>query len=126
MSAVLAGGIVPPYATALATLFFKSKFTKLERAAGLSNLAIGLAGITEAAIPFAASDPLRVIPGCVVGAAIAGGLSMAFSCSVMAPFGGFFILPLNSSPLGFLAAMAIGSVAAALIIGLSKKKVAAE
>lgn len=126
MSAVLAGGIIPPYVTAFASQIFKSKFTKVERATGMSNFVIGLAGITEAAIPFAATDPMRVIPCCVAGSVVAGALSMALGCSVMAPFGGLFILPLNTNPLGFIIAMASGVAVGTILLGLTKKKVVEE
>lgn len=92
-AAVMIGGMVPPIAIALATLFFKNKFTAEQRKAGLTNFIMGLSFITEGAIPFAASDPLRVIPACVVGSAVAGALSMAFGCTLMAPHGGIFVVP---------------------------------
>lgn len=92
-AAVMIGGMVPPIAIALATLFFKNKFTAEQRKAGLTNFIMGLSFITEGAIPFAASDPLRVIPACVVGSAVAGALSMAFGCTLMAPYGGIFVVP---------------------------------
>lgn len=123
MSAVLAGGIVPPYVTALASTLFKSKFTTAERASGLTNYVVGLAGITESAIPFLVGDPLRVILSCVVGSGIAGGLSVYFGCSVMAPFGGIFILPLNANPLGFVISILTGILVGTLILGFSKKPV---
>ena len=111
MAAVLAGGIVPPYVTALAsTTVFRNKFTKEQRQAGLTNYIIGLAGITEAAIPFWAADTLRVMVSCMIGSGIAGGLSMAFGCSVMAPFGGVFILPLNSNIPGYVISILAGTV----------------
>lgn len=92
-AAVMIGGMVPPIAIALATLFFKNKFTAEQRKAGPTNFIMGLSFITEGAIPFAASDPLRVIPACVVGSAVAGALSMAFGCTLMAPYGGIFVVP---------------------------------
>ena len=92
-AAVMIGGMVPPIAIALATLFFKNKFTAEQRKAGPTNFIMGLSFITEGAIPFAASDPLRVIPACVVGSAVAGALSMAFGCTLMAPHGGIFVVP---------------------------------
>ncbi len=121
MAAVLAGGIVPPYVTALATTIFPNKFTAEQRRNGLTNYVIGLAGITEAAIPFWAADPVPVITSCVIGSGIAGALSMFFGCSVMAPFGGLFILPLNSNILGWLAAVGIGVVVGTFIYGFMKK-----
>lgn len=123
MSAVLAGGIVPPFVTALSSTIFKKKFTKEQRTAGFTNYIIGLAGITEAAIPFLVSDPIRVILSCVVGSGIAGGLSMALGCSVMAPFGGIFILPLNANPLGFLVATCVGIAVGTILLGFSKKTI---
>ena len=123
MSSVLAGGIVPPFVTALASTIFRKKFTKELRATGMTNYIIGLAGITEAAIPFMASDTVRVILSCVIGSGIAGALSMAWGCSVMAPFGGIFILPLNSNPLGFVAAAGIGIIVGTFILGFSRKTI---
>lgn len=120
MSAVLAGGIIPPYVTALATTIFKNKFTAAERSRGITNYLVGLAGITETGLPFLVSDPLRVMVACIPASAIAGGLSIYFHCSVMAPFGGIFILPLNSHPLGFLIAMISGIIVGTLILGLLK------
>lgn len=92
-AAVMIGGMVPPIAIALATLFFKNKFTAEQRKAGPTNFIMGLSFITEGAIPFAASDPLCVIPACVVGSAVAGALSMAFGCTLMAPYGEIFLVP---------------------------------
>lgn len=123
MSAVLAGGIIPPYVTAFATTFFKNKFTREERERGLTNYIVGLAGITETGIPFLVADPIRTMIACVAGSVVAGGLSIYFGCSVMAPFGGIFILPLNSNPIGFLIAIIIGTIIGTLILGFSKKKV---
>lgn len=125
MSAVLAGALIPPYVTGLSTLIFKNKFTKEERGQGITNLIMGLAGISEGGIPFLLKDPLRVGASCLVGSAIAGGGSVISGCSVMAPFGGFFILPLNSNPLGFVVSVALGVTAGVLILGFSKKKVPA-
>lgn len=123
MAAVLAGGIVPPYVTAFASTIFKNKFTEKERQAGMANYIIGLAGITEAAIPFLANDPLRVIPSCVIGAGLAGALSMYFSCSVMAPFGGVFIFPLNSNLTGYIFSIALGIIVGTLLLSFSKRKI---
>ena len=122
MAAVLAGGIVPPYVTALATTIFKNKFTKEQRQTGLTNYIIGLAGITEAAIPFWAADTVRVMISCMIGAGLAGALSMAFECSVMAPFGGVFILPLNSNIPGYVISILAGIITGTLIYGFIKKK----
>ena len=120
MAAVMIGGMVPPIAIALATIFFKNKFTAEERKAGPTNFIMGLSFITEGAIPFAASDPLHVLPACVVGSAVAGGLSMAFGCTLMAPHGGIFVVPTIGNPLMYLVALVIGSFIAC---GLLKKKV---
>jgi len=123
MAAVMIGGMVPPLAIALATIFFKNKFTAEERKAGPTNFIMGLSFITEGAIPFAASDPLHVIPACAVGSAVAGGLSMAFGCTLMAPHGGIFVVPTIGNPLMYLVALVIGSFIACGLLGLLKKKV---
>lgn len=123
MAAVMIGGMVPPIAIALATLFFKDKFTAEQRKAGPTNFIMGLSFITEGAIPFAASDPLRVIPACVVGSAVAGALSMAFGCTLMAPHGGIFVVPTIGNPVMYLIALLIGSVISCVLLGLLKKKV---
>lgn len=123
MAAVMIGGMVPPIAIALATIFFKNKFTAEERKAGPTNFIMGLSFITEGAIPFAASDPLHVLPACVVGSAVAGGLSMAFGCTLMAPHGGIFVVPTIGNPLMYLVAIVIGSFIACGLLGLLKKKV---
>ncbi len=123
MAAVMIGGMVPPCAIALATLLFKNKFTKAERESGPTNFIMGLAFITEGAIPFAASDPLRVIPSCIIGSAAAGALSMAFGCTLMAPHGGIFVFPVVEHALMYLVALAVGTVISALLLGVLKKKV---
>ena len=123
MAAVMIGGMVPPIAIALATIFFKNKFTAEERKAGPTNFIMGLSFITEGAIPFAASDPLHVLPACVVGSAVAGGLSMAFGCTLMAPHGGIFVVPTIGNLLMYLVALVIGSFIACGLLGLLKKKV---
>ena len=123
MAAVMAGGMVPPIAIALCTTFFKKKFTKKERQSGVVNYVMGLSFITEGAIPFAAQDPLRVIPSCLIGSAIAGGLSMAFGCTLRAPHGGLFVLPTIGNPVMYLAAVVIGAVVGCLILGILKKNV---
>lgn len=123
MAAVMIGGMVPPCAIALATLLFKNKFTKQERESGPVNFIMGLAFITEGAIPFAASDPLHVLPSCIAGSALAGALSMAFGCTLMAPHGGIFVFPVVTNPLMYLAALVIGTVVGALLLGVLKKKV---
>lgn len=123
MAAVMIGGMVPPLAIALATIFFKNKFTAEERKAGPTNFIMGLSFITEGAIPFAASDPLHVLPACAVGSAVAGGLSMAFGCTLRAPHGGIFVVPTIGNPLMYLVALVIGSFIACGLLGLLKKKV---
>ncbi|SFA83201.1 PTS fructose transporter subunit IIABC [Clostridium frigidicarnis] len=123
MAAVMIGGMVPPLAIALCTTFFKNRFTKRERQSGLTNYIMGLSFITEGAIPFAAADPLRVIPACVVGSAVAGALSMAFGCALRAPHGGIFVLPVITNPLGYFGALVIGSLVGMIVLGLLKKKV---
>lgn len=123
MAAVMAGGMVPPIAIALCTTFFKKKFTEKERQSGVVNYVMGLSFITEGAIPFAAQDPLRVIPSCLIGSAIAGGLSMAFGCTLRAPHGGLFVLPTIGNPVMYLAAVVIGSVVGCVILGILKKNV---
>ena len=124
MAAVMIGGMVPPCAIALASLLFKDKFTKTERESAPTNSIMGLAFITEGAIPFAASDPLHVIPACVIGSGLAGALSMAFNCTLMAPHGGIFVFPVVGNPLMYLAALAVGTVVGALMLGVLKKKIA--
>ena len=123
MAAVMAGGMVPPLAIALASTFFKNKFTKRERQSALTNYIMGLSFITEGAIPFAAADPLRVIPSCVIGSATAGALTMLFNCELRAPHGGIFVLPVIGNPLGFLGAVVIGSLVGMIMLALLKKKV---
>lgn len=124
MAAVMIGGMTPPCAIALATMLFKKKFTKEEREAGPTNFIMGLAFITEGAIPFAASDPLHVLPSCIIGSALAGALSMAFHCTLMAPHGGIFVFPVVGNALMYLVALAAGTVVSALLLGVLKKKVA--
>ena len=123
MAAVMAGGMVPPIAIALCTTFFKKKFTEKERQSGLVNYIMGLSFISEGAIPFAAGDPLRVIPSCVAGSAVAGGLSMFLGCSLRAPHGGIFVLPTIGNPLGYLAAVLIGSAVGCIILAALKKNI---
>lgn len=123
MAAVMVGGMTPPCAIALATLLFKNKFTKEQREAGPTNFIMGLGFITEGAIPFAASDPLHVLPACIVGSAVAGALSMAFNCTLMAPHGGIFVFPVVGNPLQYLFALVIGTVISTLLLGVLKKKV---
>ncbi len=123
MAAVMIGGMTPPCAIALATLLFKNKFTKEERESGPTNFIMGLAFITEGAIPFAAADPARVLPSCIVGSAAAGALSMAFGCTLMAPHGGIFVVPVMENALMYLVALVAGTVISAALLGLLKKKV---
>lgn len=122
-AAVMAGGMVPPLGIALATTFFKNKFTKDERDAGKTCYIMGLSFITEGAIPFAAADPVRVIPASAIGAAIAGGLSMFFKVQLPAPHGGIFVFPVVTNPMMYLLSIVIGSVVTALILGFIKKPV---
>lgn len=126
MAAVMVGGMVPPIAIALATTFFQNKFTAEERKNGPVNYIMGLSFITEGAIPYAAADPVRVIPSCMAGAAVAGGLSMAFGCTLRAPHGGIFVFPVVGNPIPYLAALLIGSIVGMLLLGLLKKKPAME
>lgn len=123
MAAVMIGGMVPPCAIALSTLLFRNKFTKEERESGPTNFIMGLAFITEGAIPFAASDPLRVLPSCIIGSGLAGALSMLFGCTLMAPHGGIFVFPVVENPIMYFASLVVGTVAAAVILGLLKKSV---
>ena len=125
MAAVMAGGMVPPLAIALATTFFKNRFTESQRKAGLTNYVMGLSFITEGAIPFAAADPVRVIPSMVVGSALAGALTMVFDCTLRAPHGGIFVVPTIGNPLMYLLSIAVGAVVSALILVVLKKKVEA-
>ena len=122
MAAVMIGGMVPPCAIALATLLFKNKFTKQERESGPVNFIMGLAFITEGAIPYAASDPLHVLPSCIIGSAVSGALSMAFGCTLMAPHGGIFVFPVVENPLMYLISLVAGTVIGALLLGVLKKK----
>ncbi|WP_339285514.1 fructose-specific PTS transporter subunit EIIC [Oceanobacillus sp. FSL K6-3682] len=123
MAAVMVGGMVPPLAIALATTFFKNKFTEDERKSGTANYIMGLSFVTEGAIPFAAADPLRVITSSVIGAAIAGGLTQLFHSTIPAPHGGIFVVPLGDAPIFFLLSLIIGAVISGLILGLWKKPV---
>ncbi len=123
MAAVMIGGMTPPCAIALATLFFKKKFTKEERESGPTNFIMGLAFITEGAIPFAASDPLHVLPACVIGSGAAGALSMLFNCTLMAPHGGIFVFPVVGNPLLYVVALAAGTLISTVLLGVLKKNV---
>ena len=122
MAAVMIGGMVPPIAIALSTTFFKSRWTEEERKSGPVNYIMGLSFITEGAIPYAAADPLRVIPSCMIGAGVAGGLSMAFNCTLMAPHGGIFVFAVVGNWPMYLLALAVGSVVSMLLLTLLKKK----
>lgn len=124
MAAVMIGGMVPPCAIALATLLFKNKFTKEERESGPVNFIMGMAFITEGAIPYAAADPLHVLPSCIIGSGVAGALSMAFGCTLMAPHGGIFVVPVMGNALMYLLALVIGTVVTASMLGVLKKKIA--
>ena len=124
MAAVMIGGMTPPCAIALATILFKDKFTKEERESGPTNFIMGLAFITEGAIPYAAADPLHVLPSCIVGSAIAGGISMFFGCTLMAPHGGIFVFPVVGNALMYLVALVVGTAVSTVLLGLLKKKVA--
>lgn len=123
MAAVMAGGMVPPLAIALATVFFKNRFTENERKSGITNFVMGLSFITEGAIPFASSDPLRVIPSCVIGSATAGALSMLFNCTLRAPHGGIFVVGVVGNPLQYLIAIIVGSIVGMFVLGLLKKPI---
>ncbi|MBF0700772.1 PTS sugar transporter subunit IIA [Lactobacillus murinus] len=122
MAAVMVGGMIPPFATAIATAFFPNKFPEQERRAGISNWVLGFSFITEGAIPFATADPGRVIPSCVLGSAIGGALVGLWHVSVPAPHGGFWVTPLATNPLGYIAAVAIGSIIAGVVLGFWKKE----
>ena len=124
MAAVMIGGMVPPCAIALASILFKNKFTKDERKSAPVNFIMGLAFITEGAIPYAAADPLHVLPSCIIGAAVAGALSMAFGCTLMAPHGGIFVFPVVGNAVMYLVALVVGTVVGAVLLGLLKKKAA--
>ena len=123
MAAVMVGGMVAPCAIALATLLFKNKFTVEERKSGPTNFVMGLSFITEGAIPFAASDPLHVLPSCIVGSALAGALSMAFNCTLMAPHGGIFVFPVVGNPIMYVVALVAGTIVGAILLGIFKKTV---
>ncbi|WP_300363870.1 fructose-specific PTS transporter subunit EIIC, partial [Fusobacterium sp.] len=122
-AAVMAGGMVPPLGIALATTIYKNRFTKDEREAGKTCYIMGASFITEGAIPFAAADPMRVIPACVIGSGLAGGLSMLFKVQLPAPHGGLFVLPVMTNPMMYLVAVIAGSVVTAILIGILKKPI---
>ena len=122
MAAVMVGGMVPPCAIALATLLFKDRFTKEERESGPTNFIMGLAFITEGAIPFAAADPLHVLPACIIGSGLAGAMSMAFGCTLMAPHGGIFVVPVMGNAVQYVIALVVGTVVSAVLLGVLKRK----
>ncbi|WP_242227427.1 PTS fructose transporter subunit IIABC [Bacillus cereus group sp. BfR-BA-01315] len=122
-SAVMAGGMVPPLAIALATTLFKAKFTEAERKSGFTNYIMGTSFITEGAIPFAAADPIRVIVSCVVGSSLAGALSMLFGITLPAPHGGIFVILLVNKPVLYILSILIGSIVSAFMLGIWKKKI---
>lgn len=121
MAAVMMGGMIPPCAIALATILFKNKFTESEKKAGPTNFIMGLAFISEGAIPFAAADPLRVLPSLIIGSAVGGALSMMFDCTLMAPHGGIFVFPVVGNPLFYLLSLIIGTIVGAVLLGVLKK-----
>ena len=118
----MAGGMVPPLAIALCTTFFKNRFTESERKSGVVNYIMGLSFITEGAIPFAAGDPIHILPPCIVGSAVAGALSMAFKCTLMAPHGGIFVVPVMGNKFMYLLALVIGTAVSTVLLGILKKK----
>ena len=124
MAAVMIGGMVPPCAIALATLLFKDRFTKEERESGPTNFIMGLAFITEGAIPYAAADPLHVIPACIIGSGAAGAVSMFFKCTLMAPHGGIFVFPVVGNAIYYVIALVAGTIISTICLGLFKKKAA--
>ncbi|HHZ06485.1 MAG TPA: PTS transporter subunit EIIA [Clostridiales bacterium] len=126
MAAVMIGGMVPPIAIALCATFFKKKFSSDERQSAMVNYIMGLCFITEGAIPFAAADPLRVIPSCIAGSAVAGGISMAFNCGLMAPHGGVFVFPVVTNVLWYVVALLVGSIISMLLLAMLKKNKATE
>ena len=121
MAAVMAGGMVPPLAIALCTTFFKNRFSESERKSGIVNYVMGLSFITEGAIPFAAGDPIHILPPCIIGSAAAGALSMAFKCGLPAPHGGLFVIGVVTNPLMYLVAVAVGAVIGMLIMSVTRK-----
>ncbi len=123
MAAVMIGGMVPPIAIALASLIFKNKFTEAQRKSAPANIIMGLSFITEGAIPFAAQDPARVLPSCIIGSGVAGALSMLFNCTLMAPHGGIFVVPVIGNPLMYLLALAVGTAISTVLLGVLKKNI---
>ena len=123
MASVMIGGMTPPCAIALATMLFKNKFTREEREAGPTNFIMGLAFITEGAIPYAASDPIHVLPACIAGSAAAGAMSMLFGCTLMAPHGGIFVFPVVGNSLMYLVSLLAGTAVSTVLLGVLKKEV---
>ncbi|WP_300409215.1 fructose-specific PTS transporter subunit EIIC [Lagierella sp.] len=123
MAAVMIGGMVPPIAIALSSLIFRNKYTDTDRKSAPANIIMGLSFITEGAIPFAAADPARVLPSCIIGSGVAGALSMLFKCTLMAPHGGIFVVPVIGNPLMYLVALAVGTAVSTILLGLLKKRV---
>lgn len=123
MAAVMIGGMVPPIAIALASLIFKNKFTETQRKSAPANIIMGLSFITEGAIPFAAQDPARVLPSCIIGSGVAGALSMLFNCTLMAPHGGIFVVPVIGNPLMYLLALIVGTAISTILLGVLKKNI---
>jgi PTS system fructose-specific IIC component len=117
------GGMVPPCAIALSTILFKKKFTEEERKSSPANFIMGLSFITEGAIPFAASDPIHVLPACIIGSAAAGGLSAFLNCTLMAPHGGIFVFPVVGNPVYYVVSLIIGTVIGAVLLGVLKKDI---
>lgn len=126
MASVMVGGMVPPIAVALSTTFFKNRWTEADRKAGIVNYIMGLSFISEGAIPYAAADPGRVLPSCIIGSAIAGALSALFGCTSPAPHGGAWVIAVIGNPVMYLVALVVGSVIAALILSFLKKPLSAE
>lgn len=123
MAAVMIGGMVPPLAISLATIFFKNRFSKKEQSTSLTNLLMGLSFITEGAIPFAAQDPIHVLPACILGSAVAGAMSMALGCTLMAPHGGIFVIGVISNPIGYMVALVVGSLVGMCALALFRKPI---
>ena len=121
MAAVMIGGMVPPLAIALATFFFKNRFTEKEQQTTLTNIIMELSFITEGAIPFAAGDPINILPPCIVGSAVAGALSMAFKCGLPAPHGGIFVIGVITNPVQYLISVAVGAVIGMIVMSFTKK-----
>ena len=126
MASVMVGGMVPPLVIALSTLLFKNRWTENDRKAGVVNWIMGLSFISEGAIPYAAADPGRVLPSCIIGSAISGAISAAFHCTSPAPHGGFWVIPIIGNPVMYFVALAVGSIAGCLILSFLKKPLSKE